>query len=245
MNETAPEIPVTCAKITERGLIEGYVAGTLGPQDIDALESHYLACSHCQTELRLATSIRQALGEGGVAQPRRGIRLGWGIGLALAAGIAGLMLFRWSGASGEWEDLAAVTNAPSYQGVEVRGSPARGDSLFSVAMADYHAQRYAAAASGLRAAIAAGTDSVIAEFLLGSALLMQDRAGDAANAFARVIASGDSPYLAEARLYRAKALLRAGDAAAALSDLQSIDSTSAVGAWSRALADSVSGRLKR
>ena len=62
----------------------------------------------------------------------------------------------------------------------------------------------------------------------------------------RVIALGDTPYLGEAHLYRAKALLRQGGGAAALAELHAITPNSnAVGAWARALADSVESRMRR
>ena len=75
---------------------------------------------------------------------------------------------------------------------------------------------------------------------------MRDRPAEATAAFARVIALGDTPYLGEARLYRAKALLREGGGAAALSELHAVaPNSNAVGAWARALADSVESRMQR
>jgi len=122
----------------------------------------------------------------------------------------------------------------------------RGDSLFALAMKAYDAHRYDAATTGLRTALAAGADSAPAEFFLGAALLMRDRHEAAAETFGRVIALGDTPYLGEARLYRAKALLRRGGGAAALAELHAITPQSnAVGAWARALADSVESRMQR
>ena len=238
---------MTCAEIAERGLIERYVAGTLSADEAVALEAHYVACTRCQTELRLALAVRQALSEpAAAAAPRRQARR-WigGLGLALAAGITALIVWRAPGRSSQWRDLGAVPDAPIYLGVEVRGAPARGDSLFAVAMAAYNERRYSASATALRAALAVGTDSAPAEFFLAAALLVQDRAGEAAEAYARVIGLGDTPYLGEAHFYRAKALLRQGQAVAAVAELRAVESSNAVSAWARALADSVESRLRR
>src|SRR5437762_1059740 len=127
-----------------------------------------------------------------------------------------------------------------------RGPGVRGDSLLALAMKAYDDRRYDAASAGLTGALAAGTDSAPAEFFLGAALLMLDRPEAAAETFGRVIALGDTPYLGEARFYRAKALLRQGNGAAALSELHAVaSSSSAVSGWARALADSVESRMRR
>ncbi|UCC83642.1 MAG: zf-HC2 domain-containing protein [Gemmatimonadota bacterium] len=55
--------PLTCEEITNRALIERYLAGLLGETEAEALESHYLFCGRCQDELRLAIAVRGALAE--------------------------------------------------------------------------------------------------------------------------------------------------------------------------------------
>ena len=246
MKETAAEVPVTCTEIAERGLIERYVAGRLGADDTEALEAHYLTCPRCQTELRLALAVRHALAESAAA-PRRRVRQWVAIaGLALAATIAGLILLRPGTRNNQWKDLGAVPVAPIYLGVEIRGTPGAGDSLFGVAMAAYDAGRYDAAAAGLRAALAAGADSAPAEFFMASALLMQNRPSEAAESYARVVGLGDTPYLGEAHLYRAKALLRQGRAEIAVQDLRAVaPSANPISRWALALADSIEGRIQR
>jgi len=236
---------LTCALVEERALVERYVADKLtDEQGRDDFEAHVIACPRCQAEIRLAMTVRAELPPMTARRTRR--VWPWGLGIAVAAGIAALIVLRTSGSSTRWEDLGAVPVAPIYLGVEVRGTPARGDSIFALAMQAYDDRRYDAASTGLRTALVAGADSAPAEFFLGASFLMRDRAPEAAAAFARVIALGDTPYLAEARLYRAKALLRQGHVAAALAELQAITSTSnAVTAWARALADSVESRMRR
>ena len=54
---------LTCDDVAQHGLIERYVAGRLSEPDANALESHYLTCSRCQAEIRLALAIRDALAE--------------------------------------------------------------------------------------------------------------------------------------------------------------------------------------
>ena len=106
--------------------------------------------------------------------------------------------------------LGNVLEPPVYLGVAVRGTPVRADSIFERAMNEYASRHYTSAAAGLRAALAAGQDSVPTEFFRGASLLMSNDAEGAAAAFGRVVAKGDTPYLDEAQLYNAKALLRLG-----------------------------------
>lgn len=54
---------LTCADIAEQDLMARYVAGRLSDDDVEALESHYLTCAHCYTELRLTVGIRDTVPE--------------------------------------------------------------------------------------------------------------------------------------------------------------------------------------
>lgn len=54
-----------CDDVVAQGVIERYLAGTLGDAEVEAFEAHYLACSRCQQELKLAIAIRDGLSEGG------------------------------------------------------------------------------------------------------------------------------------------------------------------------------------
>ena len=245
--EPAVNETLTCALVEERALVERYIGDTLTDAHGRAdFEAHVIACPRCQDEIRLAMTARAELAPlaAGTRRARRVLPLG--LGIALAASIAAIILSRAAGTSTRWQDLGAVPVAPIYLGVEVRGTPVRGDSLLALAMKAYDDRRYDAASAGLTGALAAGTDSAPAEFFLGAALLMLDRPEAAAETFGRVIALGDTPYLGEARFYRAKALLRQGNGAAALSELHAVaSSSSAVSGWARALADSVESRMRR
>lgn len=90
---------LTCEEITERGLVEGYLAGNLSEAETEAFEAHYLTCPRCQTELRLGAGIRELLPEvrtqGGIPKIHDGKRTGkwfrrhaWiGAGAAAAAAV--------------------------------------------------------------------------------------------------------------------------------------------------------------
>jgi hypothetical protein len=52
---------LTCGEIAGAALIERYLAGRLSDREAEALESHFLLCDRCQTEIRLAVAIRDGL----------------------------------------------------------------------------------------------------------------------------------------------------------------------------------------
>ncbi len=224
-----------------------YAAGRLDPGAISAVEEHLLICQRCQSEVRLAVALRQVTGTASAgAAPRWRRRVG-GVVLAMAAGLAALLLLP-RGANSRITALGRVIEPPAYIGLSVRAAPRAGDSLFAAAMDAYVARRYDAAASGLKAALAAGVDSVPARFFLASAELMSGRPREAAGDFARVIAAGAvaAPYLPEAYMYRAKALLQLGRPGKALAELEHVKPLGDLdGAAARALADSVREVLRR
>lgn len=206
----------------ELEVAQRYAANQLDATEAAAFEDHLVACERCQAEVRLTAGMRRVMRESTVSSGRN-MRL-FTIGATLlAAAIVGILILP-SGIDRELSDLGRVANPPAYAGMSVRSSPARGDSLFAAAMTAYNERRYDAAASGLRAALAAGTDSLPTTFFMGSADLMAGRPRDAADAFGRVIDSGvaASAYLEEAHLYRAHALLQLGRAADAQADLAAV-----------------------
>ena len=222
---------------------EQYVARRMAPQDAEAFEDHFVTCKQCQDEVRFASSVVGAVGVArSDAPPRERPRRRWFLGggaIALAAGLTALMILR--APSSELAALGGVREPPMYLGIPVRSQDARPDSAFDVAMDAYARKDFREAASGLRAMVALNPGFVPAEFFLAASLLLDDHPRDAADAFERVIARGDTPYHAEARYYRAKALLRMGRAADAQSELQRIAASSgAMFEMARALADSVS-----
>ena len=227
------------------GLAERYVARQLSDQEAAAFEEHFLTCGDCQREVRLAAAVRAGLSIPRTAAsdtPRHAGR--WiGLGLALAAGIGTIIVLR-STSSAVVTSLGGVIEPPAYLGVTVRGTPGLADSIFDAAMTAYAARRYGDAVAGLRRAVAAGQDSVPTEFFLGASLLMSGEPRDAAAAFNRVLARGDTPYRDDAQLYEAKALLRLGRGREALDVLTGHTPADPVTAATlSALADSVSRAL--
>jgi tetratricopeptide (TPR) repeat protein len=254
--------------IHEAELADRYVAGRMPEAERVAFEDHFVGCAQCQQDLRFASAVRAAAATGSpqgvstashasalanslvnsLAKPgslgRRSRTARW-IGVALAAGIAAIALVR-SAPSRALMALGGVAEPPAYDGIAVRGTPGRGDAIFDGAMSEYAARHFAAAAAGLRAALAAGQDSIPTEFFLGASLLFAGDAHAATGAFDHVVAKGDSPYLNEAQLYEAKALLRLGrgrDALDVLAHLTPADPADA--AKLSAFADSVKRAVAR
>lgn len=240
---------LTCDVVVERGLIERYVADRLPEDEAQAFENHYVACPRCQDELRLAVAVREAASDvSGSWFGRRSLMIG-GAGVGLAAAAVLIVLLLPATGSRQASDLARlgeVIQPPIYLGIPVRAADTPADSLFDSAMDAYVAEEFERAADGLAAALAAGVDSAPAEFFLGSSLLMEDETEDAARAFRRVIALGETPYMAEARYYLAKALLRLGQAEEALTHLRlAARQSDELREPATALADSVEEELQR
>jgi hypothetical protein len=98
---------LSCGAVIDRGLIERYLAGTLSEAEVEAFESHYLTCTRCQNDLRMAAAIRDVLPE--VQEASRtadastaGVTGRWfgrreriaAIAVAIAAVLAGIVLVR-------------------------------------------------------------------------------------------------------------------------------------------------------
>lgn len=230
-----------CSRTDRPEAAERYVARRMGADEAAAFEEHYLTCAECQQEIAFASAVCAGLREAPAKSARRRRRsVVWvGAGLAIAASIAGIVILR-SPAPSALTKLSGVREPPIYLGVPVRGTPGHGDSLFDAAMTAYGERRYAAAALGLRGALAAGQDSVVTEFFLGASLLMANQPRDAVTSLSYVVAKGDTPYMAEAEYYAAKALLRLGRGREALDVLtRRAPADPVLAAMVAALADSV------
>lgn len=227
--------PLSCAEVRDEALVERYAARLLDETESARFEIHLLTCAACQADVKLAAAIRATRG---VAFPAR--RIAWWSGIAATAAVVALAL-AWPRPDPAVMRLGEVSAAPVYDGVPVRSaSGQRGDSLFAAAMMAYGARDYVGAERRLVAALAAGVDAAPAEFFRGASLMMQDRARAAAAAYRRVIGLGPTPYLAEARWYLAKCLLRDGRRTEALEELAQLENAGdSVGALARALADTI------
>jgi hypothetical protein len=236
---------LTCDVVEREGIAGRYLAGRLGPDREREFEAHYLTCERCQGELHFAAGMDAVL-RGPHVTVRRGTRLWVGATLGAAAALVGLLLLRPALTSPRFTALGEVSEPPLYLGVAVRSEGSRADSLFESAMAAYVDRRYGAAADGLARALAAGADTLVSEFFLASALLMERRDREAVRVLRRVIDSGDAAYLPEARYFLAKALLRLGRWTDALAQLRLAGAHDvAPGPAARALGDSVEALLAR
>ncbi len=232
---------LTCDEESRRVNAERYATGRMSAVEAAAFEDHFVTCAECQSEVRLASAIATGLAQTPRSESgsRRRIWIWAATGLALAAALA-LMVVPRRGARSEIAVLGAVSEPPSYLGIQVRGAGAPADSVFEAAMDSYAKGQYGKAAARLRAVLATGRDSVPAQFFLAASLLFDNKPSEAADVFQRVIALGDTPYLAEARYYRAKALLRLGRPADAQAELSRLtDSGGVVFEMGKALADSI------
>lgn len=232
-----------------QSLIERYLAGRLSPDETVAFEDHYVSCRRCQDDLRLGVATRRGLAAIPARREsvRRRVRPAHvALGLAAAAGVAGVLLIARDRVSEDVARLGGVLEPPVYLGVAVRGIEESRDSLFAAAMSAYAARRYEEAAKGLGEALAAGVDSAPALFFRAASLLMMGRNRDAEQGFRDVIALGETPYTPEASFFRAKALLRLGNAREAGAELRVVAAKDdELGNWARALADSLGAPPRR
>jgi hypothetical protein len=226
-----------CALTNRDETVAAYLAGRLDEFARADFETHMLLCERCQDELRFLSATR-ALAE----RHRPSLRASAWAAAALVAAAAVIVAVAWPrGAQPDSETLAAlgrVDAAPVYFGLPVRGGD-NADSLFEAGMLAYDEGNWQTAERALRQAAALGSSPDVTWFFIGASALMADRAAFADSAFSRVIAQGEGPYLAEARFYRAKALLRVGDRSSAMTELARLPARAAVTAHGAALADSL------
>ncbi len=255
---------LTCEQARERDLARRYVARDLPAEEEADFERHFLQCPDCQRDIELDVTIRRSLRAEPASTPagaprgvpygspagslsavlrRRWVVIGSG---ALAAAAVVLLVLRFQAAADRYAPLGAVAEPPIYLGVQVRGGADRGAARFQAAMDAYAERRYAVAAAGLEAALAAGVDVAPAEFFRAASLLMLNRPGEAVEAYNKVVALGETPYLTESHYYLAKALLRLGRADEAREELRRAAARGGdVGAQATALADSVEAWSRR
>jgi hypothetical protein len=243
--------PISHSAIAHEGLAAGFVAGTLGTAERERFEDHLIECPQCQAEVALGLRIR-AVGEPSLraaplAVPQPGTRR-WMlplVGVAAAAVIIAVLPPR--GDRAALTALGGVPVAPVYLGVSVRAASDAAESTFDAsfddAMAAYQRAEWRVAFDAL-SALSQRSDareaSVMVHFFAGAAALMLDDAARADAEFATLLALADSPYHAEARYYRAKALLRLGRGREATRELRAVRDAE-LAPRAAALADSIEG----
>lgn len=108
---------------------------------------------------------------------------------------------------------------PAYAPMRLRSNATDAQREFRSAMVVYVEKNYADAAAQLRRVIALPGPPIDAFFYLAVCELQTGQLQDAASAFERVIAFGESPYLEDAHFLLAKTRIRQRDVAAARSQL--------------------------
>lgn len=231
----------TCEEKLSPEVARAYVAATLSADETSRFELHLLRCPSCQDEVRFTAGVAAMARP--VARARRWI--GGGM-LAAAAVLVMAALGTRDARSSPLAPLGATTGPAAFAGMSIRDEAGPADSLFDLAMAAYARRDYRTAERLLRALVERGSPEPPVEFFLAASLLLQNRPADAAEAFTRVIRSGDTPYLPEARYYLAKALLQLGARDGALHELRTLAlSGHELAAHADALADSVEAREER
>lgn len=196
--------------------VAAYLDGRLPLAESAVIDGHLAECEACRQEI---VDVER------IVRPRPARRRAYVIALAATAAAAVLLFAIPRGlrltdgplepSGGQVDSIAMrefgnVAQAPIYLGVAVRAASEQGTKLFAAGMRAYTGARYTNAVTDLRGARSAGVDGPAPSFFLGASHLMLGDAKGAAEEFARVIALRETPYLAEAHYYRAKALLRLG-----------------------------------
>jgi len=238
--------PAAATHAADHAMIERYVAGTASEDEAAALESHYLGCETCQSEVKLAAAIKQGLRDTAAHRSQTKRWMAPAAVLSAAAAIVVVVGLSRTGVS-DLRELGQLQSPPAYNSIAVREpSLDSATKIFDRGMKAYSARNFAKAASDLAAARSGGVDSAITTFFLGSSLLMDRKPREAVAEFGRVVSLRDTQYLGEAHYLRAKALLQLGQGTAALSALeQAVKAGPPTADIAAALADSVGRILKR
>ena len=233
-------MPENCDSIRDSELAQKYVLGELTEDARESYELHYFECERCFDELRNVQAIQSVL----KAEPRmrRHWHKAWRVG-AIAAAVVLASLVGWQVArharDQSQQPTVAVNQAvqnpaevpqellelarvdpPLYRAPVLRGADQASTDRFPKAMRSYAAHDYDAAIQGLAVVSKQAPAAPAPLFYLGVCYLMREQDSQAAAIFTKAIAMGDTPYLELAHFYRAKALLRGRDSAAARKELR-------------------------
>lgn len=219
-----------------------YVAGTLGPDELERFEIHLLECPACRRAVEEGAVVRAALLRGAARRRRRPAALVWAAPLAAAAALA-LWLSLPSGES--IRDLGRVEDVPGFTGLAVRADAGGAPALADQGMAAYQEGDYGGAAELLAAASEVDPSPGLF-FFLGIARLKSGSPEGAIESLAAALDPPGNPYAAEARFFLAKSWLRLGNADSALAHLAAVPSSAgSIHAHATALTDSVLAALER
>lgn len=237
-----------CPDAVPEELVESYVLGRLGEAASEAFEDHYFDCHACLARLETLSALPTALRRRArpaarpqrAAIPRRWLPAGAGVAASLAALATAWLGFRLVTERPRERASTPSTLAESPPSVHATGPrlaewaritppPFRPPSLrgpngespeFRTAMEHYAQSDYARAMAGLEQAVRLRPGDAAARFFLGACHLLTSRITEGIGRLEETIALGESPYLEEARLYLAKALVRQGRLDEAAAQLQ-------------------------
>ena len=221
---------MNCEQFRLDDLMERYVRGELGDEERDQFEQHFFACTDCFEELQTVRALRAELNNTDPEQvtPLAGPKRRWQIpaAAAIAASILGAA-FWWTGLQGpamtpESLDRLASIEPPSYSASILRQPSDDAQLRFQDAMQFYSKGDFGKAQQELRKAADLDPDAVNVSFFLGVALLLTNSTDDGIDELSRTISMGDSPYLEEAYLYRARGFLGRAEVPAARLDLEAL-----------------------
>lgn len=221
--------------------VEDYVRGRLDEQAAAGFEDHYFACADCLERVEALSALREVLAESSAAaaRPRTSVRHAWPTWLAAAASV---LL-----AVGLWRELrpgplASPSPTPTQASPAPRPDPkaalrelgrfappayapetlragTRTPPGFEAGMRRYTAGDPEGAVAPLEQAVKAAPKDAAACFFLGVSRVLAGRLEPGIAELRRCVALGDTPFLEEAHLCLARALLQQGDAAGAAAEL--------------------------
>jgi len=223
-----------CAQAASAEDTERYLTGQLPDEEQEAFEEHYFGCAECFARLEAMRAIQTAAR---TVKPHAGSRwwMPGALGIAAALAIA-VSLWLWWGntrravpsplvrATQPADRLAllARVDPPSWSPLTLRGSGPAQSSSFRAAMKIYQSGDYAAAARQLDGVVAQEPALTEARFYLGISSIVSGNSAAGIEQLRRVVAEGDTPWLEQARLNLAKALIAGGDRAGARAELEQV-----------------------
>ena len=233
-----------CALTNREEVVEGYLSGSLAPQERDSFEEHYFGCDECFATLQAHRALQVELSADSAQiraiSPPKSTFWRWPVAIATAAiVIVAALGVRWSmkkdstptapptqamQASPPGASLAELArfDPPAYSPAVMRGAQDEATRKFGTAMKQYQQGRYDLAVPGLRQAAKLNPEDPGSAFFLGVSESLSGNTDGGITALQKCIALGDTPYVEEAHYYLAKAYLRNGDLTAATKELQAV-----------------------
>ncbi len=223
---------MACLQELNDELVESYFVGNLSEGESETFEDHLVDCRECQTALEQLVALRDSViesadsTEGGVLVTfiaQRWVKMAIAAVLIVGLGVT-LWMTRSEGERLGRTELAELAwfEPPPYEVPLLRSSGGQAEAHFQQAMELYSAGNYSRALPGLEAASQQDPADATAHFFLGVCYLHTGATEPAIESFRRVVALAPTPYLERARLYLAKALLRAGHVQAARDELEAV-----------------------